>query len=124
MSPDILLSVREKLTNSKLLDKKQLDKFLDILKLYRTNKIIYPGVIIREVNIPVEKVYEVLGELVAIGILEMNYELYCHNCKHFKGKIYRSLASIPKELTCDECDKDLNKLDDTILIFRVIADGK
>jgi hypothetical protein len=112
-----------KLIQQTNLNDSKIDKLLEIISRYKLNKIIYPGVITRELNINNETTYEVLGIFVKEKILEINYEVYSRCCNKFQGnKIYRSMASIPEDLSCEFCGRDLDKIADTIIVFRVIKD--
>jgi len=121
MLQNTLVIVEKRLGEETKLTNNKIKELLEFLKKYKLNRIVYPGVITREVGIDMEQTYKALKILVDNKYLEKNYEVYCHNCRRFDGiKIYRSLAAVPDDLSCDECDSDLNKLEDTVQIFRVI----
>lgn len=121
MSTIILHNVEMKLKNQVNLNEDKIKRFFLLLKKYKVRKIIYPGVITREVDIDIKKTYAALGILADENYLVRNYEIYCHNCKKFNGnKIYHSLAAIPEDLCCDNCESDLSKINDTILVYRVV----
>jgi hypothetical protein len=57
-------------------------------------------------------------------IVAKSFEVYCHECKKFKGKIYDSFSDIPDEMYCDNCPNRLDPIEDTIVIYRVADDGQ
>lgn len=83
---------------------------------------VYPGVLIRNLGISQTQAYKVLDLLKELGLLELNYELYCHECSQFKGPIYETIGQIPEELDCECCGDKLNPLENTIVIYKVIVD--
>lgn len=66
--------------------------------------------------------YKVLNEVMNLGYLTINYEIYCHKCGKFTGEIYETLADIPEEIECDELGHELNPLTASIVVFKVIKD--
>ncbi|WP_229521421.1 response regulator [Paenibacillus monticola] len=99
-----------------------MEKLLILLKKYSKGKTIYPGVLIRELNIDMTLAYKVLNEVMKLGFLTTNFEIYCHKCSKFTGGIYETIAEIPEEIECDEMGHILNPLNSSIVIFRVIRD--
>ncbi|HEY4429543.1 MAG TPA: response regulator [Paenibacillus sp.] len=66
--------------------------------------------------------YKVLHEVMKLGFLSINYEIYCHKCSKFTGGIYETLADIPEEIECDEMGHVLDPLNSSIVVFKVIRD--
>lgn len=95
---------------------------LTLLEKYPKGRHIYPGVLIRELNIDMTLAYKVLNEVMNLGYLTINYEIYCHKCGKFTGEIYETLADIPEEIECDELGHELNPLTASIVVFKVIKD--
>ncbi|MFB5249627.1 hypothetical protein ACE38F_04405 [Bacillus mycoides] len=126
MLPNILLKIEEKLKGTSLLSGDQLDRFLVLLKRYKKGEWLYPGVLIRKLDIPSSKAYKLLDILKDIGILEVNYELYCHRCNTFEGTIYETFSQMPNDLSCEGegCEAELIPLVNSIVIYKVINDGK
>ncbi|MCL2323057.1 MAG: hypothetical protein FWC47_13265 [Oscillospiraceae bacterium] len=116
-----LSTVEKKLNEIDFLDINKIDVFLDTFKHYKKDNIVYPGVFIRNLGISSTAVYRILYELSNIGILEINYEIFCEECNHFRGIIYRSIASIPDDLICDNCNKEITILD-YVVVFRMLVD--
>lgn len=124
MLPNILLEIEKTVKDTSLLSSDQLDKFLVLLKRYKKGEWLYPGVLIRKLDIPSSKTYKLLDILKDIGILEVNYELYCHKCNSFKGPIYETFSQMPNELFCEGCEAELTPLVNSIVIYKVINDGE
>ncbi|WP_308894517.1 response regulator [Candidatus Desulfosporosinus nitrosoreducens] len=82
----------------------------------------YPGVLIRKLGISQSQAYKVLDALKRLGLLEVNYELYCHECGQFKGPIFETFGGIPDELDCEYCGERLDPLDNSIVIYKMISD--
>lgn len=121
MSTITLRNVEMKLKKQVNINEDKIKQLFLFLKKYKIRKIIYPGVITREVDIDIKNTYAALGILADENYLVRNYEIYCHNCNKFNGnKIYQSLAAIPEDICCDNCESDLNKINDTILVYRVV----
>ncbi|NFM30696.1 hypothetical protein FDC02_05175 [Clostridium botulinum] len=124
MSPNILLNVKNKLESQSDLNSNQIDKLISNMRYWKIGKIIYPNMIKSLLFLNYKQVYSMLDMIKDMGILEYNYELYCHTCEKFLDKkILRRLNEFPEEIYCDDGHK-LNPFDDTILIYRVIYDGK
>ncbi|XMA24651.1 hypothetical protein M9428_20890 [Bacillus bombysepticus] len=124
MLPNILLRIEEKLKGTSLLPGDQLGKFLELLKRYKKGEWIYPGVLIRKLGTPSSKAYKLLDILKDIGVLEVNYELYCHKCNTFEGNIYETFSQVPHDLNCEGCEAELTPLVNSIVIYKVINDGE
>ncbi|MEI4801290.1 hypothetical protein WAZ07_08105 [Bacillus sp. FJAT-51639] len=124
MLPNILLKIEEKLKENSLLSDSQLDKFMLLLKRYKKGEWLYPGVLIRKLNITSSNAYKLLDSLKDIGVLEVNYELYCHTCNTFEGTIYETFSQVPNDLHCEGCGIELKPLVNSIVIYKVIIDGE
>lgn len=123
MLPNTLLKIEETLKKGPILPSEKLERFLSILKRYRKNEWLYPGILIRKLDITSSQAYQVLEILKDLGFLEVNYELYCHTCNTFEGNIYETFSQIPKELECEGCDTELNPLINSIVIYKVVSDA-
>ncbi len=109
--------------NKQILNQTQLDDLLELLKWYKKDELIYPGVVIRQLSVDSNVAYKVLEELRKIGIVEINYELYCHDCNKFYSEVYRRINEIPLEFSCENCGSILPSMEHAIIIYRVINDG-
>lgn len=117
-----LLNLKTTLMSSKLLSENNLIKIMELIQRYNKSDMVYPGVLIRNLGISQTQAYKVLDLLKELGLLELNYELYCHECSQFKGPIYETIGQIPEELDCECCGDKLNPLENTIVIYKVIVD--
>lgn len=120
MLPSTLSTIRARLTEQKKIDDSRLDTLLTILKAYKQGQFIYPGVLIRQLNLPMCSVYEILEIIKEMGIIVTNFELYCHSCSKFTGDIFETLNQIPEEIKCEECGKELDPLNDSIVVYKVV----
>ncbi|WP_157998454.1 response regulator [Desulfosporosinus sp. OT] len=110
------------LTSSQILSKGNSAKFIELIQRYNKGELVYPGVLIRKLGISQTQAYKVLDMLKEQGILEINYEVYCHECSQFKGPIYETFGKIPEELDCECCGVKLDPLNNSIVIYKMIAD--
>lgn len=122
MLQSTLLKIEMNLVELNLLPPNKLSKLLLLLRQYRKGNYIYPGVLIRELNIEMELTYKILDSIMDLDILTLNFEVYCHSCSRFTGQIFETLSEMPEELECPNCDRILNSLTASIVVFRVISD--
>lgn len=122
MLQNILLKIELSISESGLLESSKMAAFIELFKRYNKGNWVYPGVIMRHLNISSEETYKLLEFLKHKGILETNYELYCHSCNTFKSKVYGTFSQIPNELYCYECDSELSIIDNIVVIYKVIHD--
>lgn len=120
MSPDILSKAKRILKENKSLNQEKLEKLLGLLQRYKERDLIYPGVVIRHLNISKESAYDILDSLKNKDILRINYELYCHTCNHFEGGIFETFGQIPDDVCCEGCGSNLDPLDNSIVVYRVV----
>ncbi|HGM1125125.1 hypothetical protein [Clostridioides difficile] len=113
------LNIIENLNVKLQLTPYQINQLKKVLKYLHKDDILYPGALKAKLNLDIKIIYNMLEYMVKDNILERNYELYCSDCEKFKGKIVKSLNDIP-EFYCDFCNEELNPLEDSIVIYRVI----
>jgi len=123
MLPDILSRIESIVRDEQLLDDQKINILLKLLALYKKGDWVYPSLIIRKLKITADNAYNVLNKLRKAGILELNYEIYCHTCNKFVGEIYSTLSQVPERCECDTCGAEMNIEDNLIVIYRVIDDG-
>lgn len=123
MLPDILSKIELWIKENELLQSEKTNALISLLKHYKKNEWIYPGVLIRKLNISAKEAYHVLEFLKSKQILETNYEIYCRSCSQFKGKIYSTFSQVPEKSYCYECNTELLGMDSVIVIYKVINDG-
>lgn len=123
MLQNILLKIRKWINDTNLLNDEKLNNLMSLLKQYDKGSYIYPGVIMREIDISPELTYKLIDILLQKGIVQMNYEIYCHPCNRFVGKIYETYSKVPEYLECDICGDELKRLENTIVVYKVIHDG-
>jgi|SRR5699024_159565 len=114
------------ITNKNLtikLDKNQKEKLSLLFKHYNVGNYIYPGVLIRELNIDMYAAYDILGILEKAGFLQELYEVYCPNESKSTGILYENLLDLLGDevvQSCPECGGKINIQEDNILIFKVL----
>ncbi|MES5836474.1 hypothetical protein [Bacillus cereus group sp. MG11] len=122
MLQSILLKIKESLKQEVNLNEKQFQSLLTLLSFYNTGDLVYPGVIIRKLNVKMNEAYRILEILRTEGILELNFEVYCHKCKKYTGEIFETIGQIPEDFYCDECDEPLDLSNNIIVIYKVLVE--
>ena len=110
------------LTKNQILTDSELLSLCNILRVYQTGTWLYPGVIARKVPLTVEKTYAVTDLLTQYGYIKAYYELYCSNCQRATGEIYETLTEMPAEFECELCHATMTSMQNSILVFKVIAE--
>lgn len=87
-----------------------LDSIVDLIKIHKYLKLD-----------DIISTYKILEHYLDKGLLEYSYQIYCKEC-NLHQEIYRSLATIPKNPRCNQCGKDIDCLEDTIVLFRKIRE--
>ena len=95
--------------------------FLKFFKNYRINTWVYPGVLNRKFSLSFIEIYNFLNELEKQGILQSHYELYCSNCQKTMG-IVHLFNELPESFECELCHNELDTLENTFIIYKVIRD--
>lgn len=95
---------------------------MTLLKLYHEKDIIYPGVLIRKLNIKMKEAYQLLEFLESQNIVARNFEVYCSKCQKYTGAVYETLKEIPDDLICDDCGNELDPFENTIIVYKVLID--
>lgn len=116
-----LSSAQEYLTKHTTYNLNDINNIITFLSDFK-GTYIYPRIFKRKFNIDMVKAYEILNNLVRLNILKLSFEVYCNKCDKFQNDIYDSLNEIPKNLTCEYCDKDIDFSKDIIVIYRVCSD--
>jgi hypothetical protein len=119
MLQDVLLKIQNKVIDSNIITNAQSEKLITLLKNYEKNRIVYPGTIKRHLNISMKESYEVLNILLKEGILSMCFEVYCNSCEKFQNNIYDNVKDIPEDLTCEYCGHEFNRLEDSIVVYKI-----
>jgi len=120
MLPSLLTKIKNWTAEKGYLADDKLDIFLKLLEKYKAGDWLYPGVMIRNLEISKSEAYTLLDYLKDKGILQVNYEIYCHACNQFEGEIYETFSQIPDELYCERCDGELNPVDNAIVLYKVL----
>ncbi|HFD2064454.1 TPA: hypothetical protein ACF2DS_000148 [Clostridium perfringens] len=115
--------VQEKLIEKKILNNNEkLEELKSLLEIYSVGNYLYPGILIAQLDISAIECYKILSLLEEMKIVEKSFEEYCRECKKVNGKIHDSFAEIPEEIYCKFCGRQLDPIDDVIVIYRVIKD--
>ncbi len=119
MLQSTLSSIREILKAKAKLSNEKTEELLSILSMYNEKDIIYPGVLIRKLNISMKETYSLLEKIKEDGHLSLNYEMYCFSCNQFTGDIFQTIGQIPEEIFCENCGEELTPIDNSIAIYKV-----
>jgi hypothetical protein len=122
MSPNLLSQIGEWIKDNNLADETTTNAFLNTLKNFSNGNYIYPGLIMRKLNLSTEKVYNLLNMLSDKYILKENYEIYCHFCSKYHHKFYEYYGDIPEYVECESCFNKLVRSQNVVVIYKVIKD--
>ena len=117
------LSRLESILSNSPLKKDEIKKFLELYRHYKVEQWIYPGVVTRQTQIPIKKVYLALNLLEKSGMVESWFEIICSECKNSTSMVFHTLNDIPNEYDCNECGKRRSGIQDAVLIYKVIQNG-
>lgn len=104
------------------MSQRKLKKFLSLIQAYKEGQYIYPGVIMRHLNTDMQNAYEALETIKELGFIGTTYEVYCHSCNRFPGYSFETISQLPEYLECEECFRELNPLEDSIVVYKVLID--
>lgn len=95
---------------------------IDLFKKFNPNDYIYPGVLIRTLNIAMKNAYSILFELEKMGVLQQNYEVICQTENKTIGPVYANLKDLlsAEPFYCDSCQSKVIPSENNIMIFKVI----
>lgn len=122
MLQDILSKIAPLIRKSQLISDEKFTELFSLLSRYNKGEWVYPGVLVRKIDITPISAYKVLELLKDQGLLQTNYEMYCHHCHRFEGGIYETISQIPYDLCCETCFEPLTVVDNAIAIYRVLKD--
>lgn len=120
-SLNIILAILNRMES---LNADQRDKLLSIFgKLDpKKNCWIYPGLIKRILMIPINEVYAILSRIEEAGIVRSYLELHCPNCNRSLGEVYETLAEVPEDFSCANCENDFEPNNSLVVIYRVVSE--
>lgn len=104
------------------LETEKLEKLQSLFKFYRQGQYIYPGVLIRHLNISMKKAYQILEAVRELGFIAPNYEVYCFSCSKFTGFSFETIGQLPEYIECEECGKELDPLEESVVVYKVLTD--
>lgn len=105
------------------LNKSQQTALSLLFKNYKPGNSIYPGVLIRELNIEMRVAYEILDLLKENGYLQELYEIYCPYESKSMGITYDNLLELLTDdeiKFCPECNHEVNIKENNILIYKML----
>lgn len=106
------------------LNEKQKATLTRLFSLLKIGNYVYPGVLIRELNIEMRIAYQILDFLKEKGYLKEVYEVYCPYEAKSIGMIYDNLLDLLGDdliQYCPECGQTINIQENNILIYQVIC---
>lgn len=105
------------------LNRQQKAALTGLFKLFKPGNYVYPGVLIRELNIEMKVAYQILDLLKENGYLKELYEIYCPYESKSIGKLYENLLDLLGDdlnQYCPECGQPINIQENNILIYQVV----
>lgn len=107
------------------MNNQQREKLSKLFTFFKPNQFIYPGVLIRNLNIEMRQAYVILDWITEAGFLQKNYEIYCPNESKATGKIYDNILDLlgdDPNISCPDCNSDINLIANNILIYKVLKE--
>ena len=104
-------------------DSNTTEQILKFVTKYQGN-FIYPRVVKRKFKISMQEAYELLDIFVDNNLLALAFEVYCNHCDKFQNKVYDDLREISLDLQCEYCYAEINKMQDIIVIYKVIDNAR
>lgn len=105
------------------LNKSQKDKLKFLFDAYAPGDTIYPGVLIRELNIDMKSAYQILDLLKRSGYLQELYEIICPNESRSTGIVYDNLLDLlgaDRKQYCYSCNGEIDIQKNNILVYKSI----
>lgn len=115
------LSRIEELATNEFIESIDINEFRKLFNSYKKGMWIYPGFIIRKLNIKPRIAYDFLKSLENEKILKCYYELYCSHCQKSMGRV-ETFKDIPETFICDYCDEELLGIENAVIIYKVECD--
>lgn len=114
--------VLEKFNNENILvTEDRIDNIVAYFGKLKKGSFLFPMKFISEVNIDIDKGYEILTKLEDNRFIEPVFQIYCHECNNFQKGYYLTPMDIPVEEICEFCHEELK--DNSIMVrYRVIMD--
>lgn len=97
------------------------EKVVEFLGHYKSKDWIYPSAVHRILKLDIKTIYEILEICVETGIIEQYLEIYCPYCNRYTNQWFKTVADVPEELNCLNCDGEIRSpLEHAVVIYRVI----
>lgn len=101
----------------------QINQLRKQLKYFENGKIIIPARWKTVLNVDILTSYKILDDISKLGYLKPIFEIYCNSCHKSNNIIVDNIVEFNKEIkNCHECNHELNFLEDTIRLYKVIND--
>lgn len=119
MSDKCFVRKLKNLTNP--LNDKRIDKLKELLERYKINEYIYPGTLIRNINIQMKDAYEILDVLEEQGFVTRVYEVICPHENKGAGHIFNSYSELihSNSISCNSCDSLIDPTKYNLVIYKV-----
>ncbi|MGE7915299.1 hypothetical protein [Lysinibacillus xylanilyticus] len=105
------------------LNNKQKAALTRLFRAFKPGHIIYPGVLIRELNVEMKAAYQILNLLEGNGYLKAFYEIYCPYESKSTGIVYENILDLIGDdliKDCPECGQSVNIQENNILIYKML----
>ena len=88
---------------------------------WKNGDFIFPMKFMDEVEISIEKVYDILTKLEDDKFIEPIFQIYCYKCNNFQKGYYLTLVEIPDEELCEFCHEEINE-NNIVVRYRITKD--
>ena len=126
MQSNTLQKVEIYLKSHKILKNDSIMLFVNLLSIYKLNSFIYPQYFIDNSGITENECYKVLSHLANLGILKLNYKIYCSHCHHVTDEIFETLNDVEDYWNCESCSdlisNEGNPFKYLIIIYKVMME--
>ncbi len=112
------------ITNTYNLTPFQINQLRKQLKYFKNGNIIIPKKWQTVLNVDILTAYKILDYISRLGYLKPVFEIYCSSCHKSNNLIVDNIVEFNEKIdNCNECNHELNFLEDAIRLYKVINYG-
>ena len=116
--------ILKNITNTYNLTPFQINQLRKQLKYFKNGNIIIPKKWQTVLNVDILTAYKILDYISRLGYLKPVFEIYCSRCHKSNNLIVDNLVEFNEKIdNCNECNHELNFLEDAIRLYKVINYG-
>lgn len=94
-----------------------IDFFASKINNYKKDEVVSISDFKECLELDIHVIYNILDKYEESRILEYCFQEFCESCNN-RGSFYASLNSLPDNFKCTKCDKELNPLENTIVLYK------